>query len=144
MSEITIQEIDSILGECLALKRKHDEIKKHASEIWSAYEEKTNKFIGILQDLEKTEYRNQNGSFSFKEEYNYSLGKDEDSRKKFFDYLKEKGLHDSMITVHHASVNAYAKQEEKLAEEQGNFDFNIPGLVRSSVYLKPTLKELKK
>ena len=46
-----------------------------------------------------------------------------------------------MITVNSRTLNSYAKQEEELAEEEGDFDFQIPGLEKSEPLEKLVIRK---
>ena len=129
-SEITVEQLEQAIEECFTLKKKHGDMKKETAKKWVEVEQKQKEIEVMLTALDKTSYKSKSGTFGFAIEEGYSLPKDDISREEFFKYLKEKEMYETMITVSAQSLNSFAKGEVELAENNGDFEFIPPGLVR--------------
>lgn len=67
--------------------------------------------------------------------FSASLPDSEEDRKAFFDYIKERGLFESMITVHKKKLSKWYQSELNNALEQGDIDFSVPGISDVSSYV---------
>lgn len=66
--------------------------------------------------------------------------KDPEKKDAFFRYLREKGIFDSVATVHSATLNSFYNAEIAAAREEGKTDFQIPGLEPSGEWSKLRFK----
>lgn len=139
--EITVKQLEEAIDKCFDLKAEHAEMKKNTALKWLEVEEMQIKIETMLTALDKTSYKSKKGTFGFQIEEGFSLPKDDESREQFFKHLKEKGMYDTMITVNSATLNSFAKGEVELAENNGDFDFIPPGLVRREPRTKFTMRK---
>lgn len=51
-----------------------------------------------------------------------------EDREAFFNYLKEKGIFEQMITVHSTKLNSFYQSEWDQAVENGELSFSMPGI----------------
>jgi len=79
-----------------------------------------------LDQLGKTKHSGRMGTVSMKIESYPSVPKDPQKRQQFFNWLKEKGMFDDMITVNSNTLRSFYKAEKAAANEDP--DFEIPGL----------------
>ena len=70
------------------------------------------------------------------------MPKDNEERKAFFDYLRERGVYDELVSVSSQTLNAFYRSELELAILRGELDFTIPGL--NDVLVVPKLTVRKK
>jgi hypothetical protein len=125
---ISVEELEAMVEEAFDLKRQHAEAKKTASAIHHDLTMLQAKIGVELDKLKKDSYHAKKGIFSKREEPYYRLPQDDDNRKKFFDYLKERGVYDTMITVNARSLQSFVKQEVEIKEDEGDFDFVPSGI----------------
>lgn len=141
MTDVTVEDLD-FRQEAIFMQRKDYEFKKKlATEANKQLVKMQMEHIAVLQELDKVKYQSASGTFSYRPEESFKVPSTPEDRKLFFDYLKEKGIFDAMITVNSRTLNAFAKEEGVIQEGQGNFDFEIPGLEKSPVVYKPTLRK---
>ncbi len=57
----------------------------------------------------------------------FTIPKTPEQRIEFFNYLRDKGVFDNMITVNHNTLNSYCKAEYEAAEGRGEL-VSIPGI----------------
>lgn len=142
MNDITVKELDALVLEM----KKQREITAEAD----AKLTEENKKLAILEAkavehldaLGKDNYKSENGTIGFRNDWRFNLPADPDAWGNLFGYLKEKNLYDSMVTINSQKLNSFAKAEMKIAEEDGSImDFKIPGLEQPKLYKKLTFRK---
>lgn len=123
---------------CEEYKRRSDWAKKLEGDFEEAKkrkEESKRKILAVLNSHSLEKYHHPElGTAYIKKRFTYKVPKDDASRHAFFSFLKEKGLFESMITVHSATLNSFAKTEMEIAADSGATDFKIPGLGDPNYY----------
>lgn len=110
------------LGQRLdAEKKKLEDVKKKVLAYMTEYEIEKHNVPGL-------------GSVYAQQKFSWKVPKDEDRREAFFNYLKQKQIFESMVTVPSATLNSFAKKELEAAVEEGNVDFEVPGLGEPTSY----------
>lgn len=126
--EITVDLLEQIAFNCYAYKKLAADLDKQKKEATAKKEEMQEIMGHLMEVLDVTSYKSKSGTITKTEQPNYRLPQDDDSRKKFFSYLKEKGLYDQLITVNSRSLQSFVKQEVELAEAEDNFGFLPDGI----------------
>lgn len=138
MSDILVKDLEA-LGEKMAVLR--DEIadaKAAVSVKENEYDELERKAISMLGELGKKSYPTEAGLITKVEHWKVKLPQTPEDRKQFFDYLKEKGIFDNLITVNSNTLNSFFKAEWealKQSSPEEAMNFRIPGIN------EPTLHE---
>lgn len=118
-SEITVAELNNL---CLKFKEIKDEVTLLEGKIKELNKEKSKIEQKIMAHLEEHGMKNFQGEFgrvSVSKRFSAKMPQDTAKRNEFFQYLKDNGHFDAMITVHSATLNSYLKNElEKMTEEQ--------------------------
>lgn len=127
MSMITFDEVEYLAVKVQEARAKVAEIGKTKKEAEDELDRIENKVIEILEKLDKTSYQSKVGRVGITARTSVKLPATPEDKQKFFDYLREKGLFENMITVHSATLNSYYKAEFNSAMEKGE-DFDIPGI----------------
>lgn len=135
--EVSVAEIERL---CAKIKDQREVVQK-ARDAYKLLENELDaierSLVTTLTELGKTTYRSDVGTFTVRSKSMVRIPKDE-NRYKFFEYLKERGIFEDMVTVHSATLNAWYQQELTNAEERGEgMDFNIPGIPEPEI--TPTL-----
>jgi hypothetical protein len=132
-------------SELTELCKKHAEWKAllqieedKLSEKKQAMKELEYKILSKLEEAEIKTYKLPTvGTFSIRTNTTWNLPKTEEDRKAYFDYLKKRGVFESMITVNSKKHSSFCKQVlEEMAEEDpyAAADFEIPGVPGKSTY----------
>ena len=128
-SQNTIQKLDFVCKEIAEIREeiaKQKEVLKKLNEIESELEQQ---MVRALTASNRTSYQSPYGTLSVAQRLSVSLPKDDKEREDFFNYLKDTGMFDTMITVNSNTLNSWYKAKKEELEEQGCFDFmKIPGL----------------
>lgn len=144
LSELTLKEVEDIAK---TYREKREEIDQQ-KQVLSALEEERKalerKLVSILEGNQKSSYDSAVGRISLG--YRTSIRVPQgDDRAEFFNYLREKGVFEEMITVNSQTLNAFYKQEEQLAREEGRgMEFHIPGIKAEAISMHPVISLRKK
>lgn len=132
LEQTTIVALDSVCEKYLDLRAKENEIKIQLKAVQEEKDSYENSIIETLKRHKKTNWATNKGLFSYSIRLGVQTPKDPASKKLFFDYLKEKGLFEHMITVNSQTLNAFYKEEFKAAQNRGEKTFVIPGIQETS------------
>lgn len=143
--DVTIEMFEEKMELAISLKEEHAKMKRDTADKYHEYEETLLELHRYCSVLDKKEYASEKvGKFSFKYEEGYSLGADDVNREKFFNYLKERDMFDTLITVNSQSLNSFVKDEVAAKEDEGDFEFVPPGVIRRDPRLKFSLTKKRK
>ena len=128
-NQVTLETINSLGHQIKELREIKDEHKKVLEEVNSRLRELETKFIFCLQENGMEKYVVPGyGTAYISKRLSYKVPKEQDAREAFFEHLKQKGVYESLITVHSQTLNSWAKKETEIMMEQGCDSFEIPGL----------------
>ena len=138
MTEITVKQLDDLIDECFRLQDEHKELKKETSLLHAKLTTLQEQAIAHLQDLGKTSFKSPRGNFSFSVRETFKMPKSPEDRTLFFNYLKDKGVFEGLVSVNAATLNTWAKTEIESSEE---LDMQIPGLEKSDPTFRPSMRK---
>ena len=139
--ELTVQELEEKQKEVFEQRKTYEAAKKQSNEEHATLKKLEAAHVERLETLGKNSYRADSGLFSFRYTEAWKLGATLEERKEFFDYLKERELFDSMISINSRTLNTYAKKEAEVAESNGELDFQLPGLYKSDPVATVSLRK---
>jgi hypothetical protein len=135
---VTLGTLNRLMGEVKELRDKETRVNFEKKLITDELEAKEAALMEILVSNNMGSFRSPYGLASISKRLSVKTPKSEDDRKKFFEYLKEKGVYDHLITVNSMTLNSYYKEEFAAAEQRGDADtFTIPGI--TEVTIQPIL-----
>jgi len=137
-SQITVSGLESKIESLAKLRQSYNEAKDKASEINSQVEQLENQILADLESLGKTSYHSEAGVVTSAIRSSVKTPKDLESKRLLFDYLREKGIFEEMVSINSATLNALYKRENEAAIERGELLFKLPGIpeVTNSVELR--------
>jgi len=131
MSEVTVQDLETLAEQMAAMREDIEIDKKALSEKNALLEEIENKFLTHLKELGKTSYKSNFGTVSKVEKWRVNLPDSPEAKEQLFAYLMEKGLK-SMLTVNSNTLNSYYMQEWEQVKASGDaeaaMNFTVPGI----------------
>lgn len=125
---ITLQEMEKFAAEIDTLRKEEAAASATKKAITEKLEVAENNLIKILGENDLTSYRASCGLLSIAYRTSVKTPKTAEDKQKFYDYLRSKGLYDSMISVNSQTLNSFYKSEMEQAQEAGNSEFAIPGI----------------
>lgn len=129
---ITVEQIETLCKN-LADKRMEVEDKKRpytqASEELEQIEQQV---ADALIEMGKDGYKSEYGTVSRRTEERFNLPQTPEDREKFFNFLKEKGVFEQMITINSNTYNSFVKAEKEALEQregpEAALHFSLPGV----------------
>ena len=139
-----LKQTDALIGELFAIR---DKIREHKLSLEKLNETKTEiewQLMDILEDAGLDKFESSQGTFSFSYHESVKMPQDTKGREKLFQYLKDVGDYDRLISINSQRLNSWykAEQDEWLQhEKEKGGEFKIPGLEEPSVYRKVYLRK---
>jgi hypothetical protein len=119
-------EMDQLIQELQEARAKYEELKRISTEAYHQLEEVERKVIGALTYNNRTKYQVEGiGTVYLSHKETWSVPKSVDDKRKLFKYIADKhGVDalDAMLSIHHVTLNSFAKKETESGQMQ------IPGL----------------
>lgn len=92
------------------------------------------KILECLEQMGRTNYKSKVGTVSITHRTSFKLPGSPEEKEAYFNYLREKDMYDSMISVNSSKHNSFCKAELELAEAEGRgLDFKIPGVAEPTI-----------
>lgn len=127
-TDITVQELNNKIARIAELRAKEQEASLAKKVITEELESEEASMIEALNALEMTSHKGPAGGVSISHRTSVKTPKTLEAKNKLFDYLRAKGLFDTMVSVNSQTLNSFYKAEMEQAIEAGNSEFQIPGL----------------
>jgi hypothetical protein len=134
MASVTVEELDLFIAEMAVLRSSIEQDKEALSIQEKLYAEMGQRAAKFLEELGRTSYKSQHGTVIRKEAWRYSLPKTEEDREAFFQYLKDKGVFDQLITVNSNTYNSFIRAEVEAADDP--MAVSIPGVPAAQLYVR--------
>lgn len=128
MSNVNVDELKKLVASIAEMRTKKAGLNHELEELQEELNRAEFSALEMLKAADLPNFRCNEGLISKSVRLSVKTPKSPEDRAAFFEYLKGKGLFDTMISVNSATLNAFYKTEFELAKERGQDDFRIPGL----------------
>jgi hypothetical protein len=135
---ITIDDMNTQVAKIAEMRVKEEELSRAKKEVTEALELEERKMMEMLEASGMTSYKSPFGQVVLAFRTSVKTPKLPEEREAFFQWLRDKGLYDTMISVNSNSLNSLYKNELEEARDRGEVDFSIPGI--SGVSITPQLR----
>ena len=125
-SDLTSQRFEALCDEAFELRFKIDALKAEQRMVQQELNRKQEVIQAHLDQVGKTKHAGRKGTISMKVETYPSVPKEPAKRNAFFQWLKDRGLFEDMITVNSQTLRGFYKAEKEASGDDP--DFEIPGL----------------
>lgn len=129
--EISVPAFEKLISELYAQNRKVKTMQEAVDAETAILTQLKNKVMSYLEEYEKDKYSSNEGTISVQNKFSVQVPKDPENKGRFFEWLRAKGIFDSTITVHSATLNSLYNS---MLEESGDPDFEIPGVGKGTHY----------
>lgn len=136
---ITVEEMNNHAKIIREKEAEYDAAKKISTDLYKELERLEGQMGKMLLDLGQNTFETPYGKMILTERVSFKVPAGEENRKLLFDYLKERDLFDSFITVPYNTLNAWAKEE--LAQAEDKVTFRIPGLELPTISRAASLRK---
>jgi len=138
---LTVEELKEQIEKSFKLKKAYEDAKGLSDKAHYEYQNASLKAATMLENLGLDKFHSESGTFSYKYEQSFKVPKDPESKQLLFDWLRERGLYDTAISVNSMTLNSLLKAEEGNAIEEGDLDFKVPGIERGTPVIKPIMRK---
>lgn len=127
MSEITVQALRQKVDQWHTMREQIKSLEAEIKSINEAMQPLTLELIEIMDAMDLTRFEGSLGKINLLTIDYVNNPQTEDDKAAFFNYLKNEGLFEDMVSVHHQKLNSFYKSKLEEAIEKGE-QLNIPGL----------------
>lgn len=124
----TLEQMEALAAKIADLRLKEAELSDQKKRVSQELALEEGLAMEWLSEQCLTSYRSKVGTISIGYRSSVKTPKLPADREAFFNYLKERGLFDNMITVNSQTLNAFYKKELEAATDRGDPDYAIPGI----------------
>lgn len=130
MSEkVTVSDLDALVEKIFQQRQKIEALGEETTKLNLELAKMKEQMVLFLKELGREKYATPLGTVSIKERWSVTTPKSPEDRAAFFNYLKEKGLYEELVSVNSQTLNAFFRSEWDAAIEKGEaMTFKIPGL----------------
>lgn len=141
MEDVKLKDLKDLSAKIVDLRLKAAEAKRIKAGIDAELDASEEKMLTTLTANDMTQFRSEHGLMSVGYFTSVKTPKSEADKQSFYEFLKSKGLYDSMISVNSSTLNSFYKSEMEAAIARGEEDCKIPGL--NDISISPRLSVRK-
>lgn len=138
MSDTTIKDLEEKCQKLANLREEIETDKRALSVKNEMLENLEGNLMAELKEIGKSSYKSEYGTVMRTEKWRVNLPKTPEEKVAFFNYLKEKGHFDDLITVNSQTLNSYFTQEWEAVKKGDNpeeaIGFTLPGLEQPKLF----------
>lgn len=134
----TLSDLNALIDRIANLRAQEEEASRVKKEINELLEIEEARMIEMLASNQLTSYKGPGGKVVLAYRTSVRVPKEGNDKAALFEWLREKGLYDQLVSVNSQTLNSLYKSELDEAKERGETDFAIPGL--RDVTMTPQLR----
>lgn len=123
-----VQEYKKRIIELKQLRATSEGLKQQRSTVELEIDALENILKEMLAADDETSFKCDEGTIYLSFIDQVKMPQDPNQKQAFFDYLKDRGLYDDMISVNSQKLNGFYRKEAEAAKEHGEIIFNMPGI----------------
>lgn len=127
-AKIPLSDLDAAVNEMAELSAQIDAYEEQIKGLNAQKAALQLKVIAALDATERKSYSTARARVTKVSRFQVSMPKDPESRAKFFDYLRERGVFENLVSVNYQTLNSFYKEQFEQAKDSGDIDFAIPGI----------------
>lgn len=131
MDEITVSDLDNFCRRISEQNKICKDMAEHLKREKAVLEKMKAEGMAHLEALERENYKSDFCTIYTKNNFSVKLPAEPHNRKKFFNWMKEKGIFESKISVHSKTLVTMYNEFFELAQDP---DFSIPGITDVKAY----------
>lgn len=139
--DVTVFELNAICQKAFELREIIDDIKENLKEAQENYDSVENELLDMLDALGLKSFKSPLGSVETRRRESVKIPQGP-AKDEFFNYLKERGQFDALITVNSQTLNSWYKEESAEAIKNQKM-LVIPGLEAPTMMMSLALKKNK-
>jgi len=144
-ASVTVEDLDKLVQQWIKLDDELQEIAERSKAKGKEIMSLKGRISTHLVELGRKEFDSPLGKVAIKQRWSRTLPKSPEDRHAFFEWCKEKGIFENVITVHSGTYNATVAAEERAAEARGEgMTFSVPGVPAATLFEDVKLARSKK
>ncbi len=137
VEDIKLEDLDNLILQYQQVRADHGVVKSEAALLWEQEQKPEGLIVSTLIKAKKSKYyMDEIGTISIKDNYSVATPKTIEDKKLLLEYIK-KTYNEEMcfdrLSFNSRSLTSFVKEEYRIALEDGNADFKIPGLSEPSI-----------
>lgn len=125
---ITLKNFEDMCKEGFSLKGKISHMQAQVDEEETKLQKLKDNIMLVLDKFGKAKQDTAMGLVYISEKLSVVHPKESEERTKFFDWLKSKGIFETLVSVNSRTLNKIYNDEREIAIDEGKTDFRIPGI----------------
>lgn len=140
-SDVSLKAINELIEKIKANRDQKEKLDEQLSELAREKETLEVKLIEYLKDSGMTSFKGPHGQAIITKRKRVSQPATPEDKAAFFDYLKEQGLFEAMVSVNSNTLSSWAVTEIESKKKEGIFGWVPPGLKEPSEYESISLRK---
>ena len=125
---ISLKDFEDMCAAGFELRAKISQIESDLKNEEAKLQILKNNIMAVLDKFGKSKQDTAKGLVYISEKLSVAHPKEMEQRTLFFDWLKSKGVFETLISVNSMTLNKIYKEEREIAIDAGNTNFSIPGI----------------
>lgn len=126
---VSVEKVKDLAAKLWSARKLRDEKAEEAKVYAEEYRALEEAMLKVLDACELERFDTDDCTISVAARSSVRVPKGREDKEAFFDYLRERGIYDDLVTVNSQTLNAFYREEEEKAVADGAIEFSIPGLV---------------
>lgn len=139
--DLTLKQLNQLCEEYVSYRAQKKEAEARVKDIETEISKRANKIIEFLTEYGMKNFDGPFGKVSVMNRYSVRQPNTPENKEAFYNYLKEKGDFDHLISVNSRTLQSYVKHEIEAQKQEGNFDFVPPGLEKPEIVQTISLRK---
>ncbi len=110
------------------MRAKAAELKAAKTAVELEVDKLESELKAMLEEDGETKLSTEDGTIYLSFIDQVSMPKDPEQKALFYDFLREKGLYEEMVSVNSQKLNGFYRKEAEAASERGDILFSMPGI----------------
>lgn len=125
--EVTVKGLQAKIDKWFSIRELIKQLDDKIADLNKLLTPLANELISVMDIMELKRFEGTHGKVNLITVDYVNNPQTEQDKEAFYNYLKDEGLFEQMVSVHHQKLNSFYKSKLEESEEAGT-EFHIPGL----------------
>lgn len=141
---VTVEGLDKLIQELMQEEDFAESVGDFVKDLNKSIAGKEGRIVAVMEEMGRDDYQSDVATIGFDNRWSVNNPATEEDKKLFYNYLRERGIFEAMVSVNSNTLNAYYKRELAEAEERGEgVTFGLPGIGAPKLFKKLRLRRRK-
>jgi hypothetical protein len=128
MDQLTMKKFQELCEHLIKLREKKDEVEEFLKNGNIEIKNCESQILKYMEEFGMPQVKGEFGTISIKKNKSVSQPQTPEDKEAFFDYLREQGIFEDMVSVNSRTLSSWASKEIEAKEKEGVFGWTPPGL----------------